>query len=222
MPPIAKLRGEGLLLVVGILMIIVGAFTTGSGLISRLSSGMTVSMLGLGESAVEYFNLVSVVALVAGLILLAFGIFGIRLRKRAEKANLLILLGIIHIIVRVFILMYNNVIAKMGESINAQIYEATEQMTGMSIDTASLESPVVTIIGIVFAFILPALFLVGAFLNKQPPKIPAHLQAFYAEQQRQGGAYTQLPQEQLYAQPMPAPAQSDSPYEQGYQPPEEK
>ena len=80
--------------------------------------------------------------------------------------------GIILVVIAVFASLYNQAIAPMGIRITEQSMEALTQMYGAAATTPSINIGVISnnIILISIRFVLPALFIVGALLNRQPVK----------------------------------------------------
>ena len=227
MPQTTKLRGAALLKVVGVIMIIFGAISIGSGFISMASGSAMSSMFGLDEYARQYFWMLGIIAVITGAVELVIGIFGVRFGNRAEKTNFLLIAGIVQIVVAVFTTLYNSTIAPMGLRVYDQIMEATVQMYGAMPATANLNatslsgSPTLNLIG----FILPVLFIIGALLNRLPPKqigpaMAAGPQAgALPEQQPLPGVdpYTQPQEGYAFAQPQEGDAFAQPPEEEAGQ-----
>ena len=170
MPYTIKLKGAGLLKVVSIIMIIFGAISVGSGAISIGSGGMLVSVFGMDEFAAQYFRVLGVLSLVTGAVTLVFGGFGVKLCNRADKAGFLLVLGIINIVIAAFSTLYNSVMAPMWESIVEQITQSAGAMYGASAYPTNISGMAQSVPLMLLGFILPALFILGAFLNRIPPK----------------------------------------------------
>ena len=172
--PKIKQRGSGLLKVVSIILIILGAITVVGGLVSMGSAAMMVSRLGLDAFGQQYFHMVGAIAIVSGVVELVIGILGLRFCNREGKANLLLTLGIIQLVVAVFTTLYNHTIAPMGEQVLSQLMNSVQQMYGTTpaaaanINTSNLSgSPFMMAVG----FVLPVLFIIGALMNRKPPKV---------------------------------------------------
>jgi len=161
-----KLRGAGLLKVVSIIMIIMGVISAVSGVITMGSGGMLVSVFGMDEFAAQYFRVLGVLSLVTGIVMLVFGVFGVKLHNRAEKAGFLLVLGIINIVIMAFSVLYNSVMAPMWASIVDQI----TQSAGVSMYPTNISGMAQSVPLMVPGFILPALFILGAMLNRTPQK----------------------------------------------------
>ena len=169
MPQMSQLRGAKMLKVVGVLMIVLGAITSGGGIITYASTSVMSGTLGLGEFGEQYFRMIGVIALVSGLVMLVVGVIGIKNRNKAEQAGLLLICGIILIVVTVFTNLYQKVIAPMGQQINEQIINSLQDYGGRgnAVDYSGLSGNVfLNTIG----YILPILFIVCAVLNRLPPK----------------------------------------------------
>ena len=196
--PQVKLRGAVLLKVVSIIFIILGALSVASGFLSPLSGRTLVNTLGIDEIAIQYFQILGVTSIVTGAVMLICGLCGLRLCNNPGKINFLIILGIINIVVTAFSTLYNYIMAPVGERVLEEMQKAVMEMGSgvagnMNIGGMMQSAPLMAV-----GFILPVLFIVGALLNKLPPR-----------------KTTVAP----YTQPNP---QSDSPYSQNYVAPEEK
>ena len=167
-----KQRGSTLLKVVSIILIILGAGSLIGGLASAGMGAMSASMLGLDEFGMQYFRVSGIISLITGVSFLCIGIFGVRLCNREGKEGLLLLLGIVLILVVVFTTLYNATMADieayvMQQLIDVQLAQYGFAATDTNIGSFSSSSPIM----IIFNFILPVLFVVGALLNRMPPKI---------------------------------------------------
>ena len=169
MPQAIKLRGAGLLYVVSIILIIFGAIMAASGAITMGSIQMLASLIGLDELGMQYFQVVGALALVTGVPNIVFGFFGVRFRNRADKVGFLLMSGIILVVIAVFATLYNQAIAPMGVKITEQSMEALTQMYGAAATSPSINIGVLSnnIVLIAIRFVLPALFVIGALLNRQ-------------------------------------------------------
>lgn len=173
MPPVTKLRGADMLLPVSIIMIIFGVISIGSGAISMFSGRILASAFSLDASGVQYFQMVGAISLISGAAILIFGVFGLKFRNREDRAGFLLVAGIVLILIEVFATLYNNMMAPAAERVVEQIMQVAEQSYGVSSAMSSGSysnlsgNPVLASIG----FILPALFVTGALLNRLPPKV---------------------------------------------------
>jgi len=165
-----KLKGAGLLKVVSIIMIILGAISVASGAMSMSSGRTLVNVFAIDEFAIQYFIMLGTLSLVTGAVMAVFGIFGVRLCNRADKAGLLLVLGIINIVITAFSTLYNYVIAPMGISIMEQVMQSARDMYGTSMYSPSVSGMAQSGPLMALGFILPALFILGAFLNRMQPK----------------------------------------------------
>ena len=147
-----KAKGKGLLQVPGIILIILGAFTLVSGVISVFTARMAASE---GGALIESMNAIAksqginytytaqglmvaaIMALATGAIFLAGGIIGVTNCNKPHKAQICFITGIIMIVV---------VLAQA-------IYQAMNGSFG--------------ILGTIINLILPVLYLIGANKNKQ-------------------------------------------------------
>jgi len=164
------LRGSGLLKVVSIIMIIYGAITVASGA-SSMSSGRTlVSMLGVDPSAIPYFQMIGAISLLSGAVMLVFGILGLRFSNRAERINLLLILGIVQIVVTVFTTIYHYMMAPALATIMEQVVEAAKAMGSAMASNINIGGAMQNVPMMAVGFILPVLYIIGAVLNKRPPK----------------------------------------------------
>ena len=217
--PQVKLRGSVLLKVVSIIMIIFGAINVASGALSAGSGRTLVNMFGIDESAIQYFRMLGAITLVTGAVMLVFGILGVRLCNRADKVGFLLVLGIIQVVITAFSTLYNYVMAPMGVRIIEQVAEATREMYGTSMYNVDVGGMAQNVPMMAVGFVLPVLFIVGALLNKLPPKA---VYAPYMQPVTQSGtiyeqSYTaQDPVSNTASDPNVAAqaSQNDSPYEQ--------
>ena len=170
MPQMTKLRGAKMLKVVSIIMIVFGAISAVGGVITFASASLTSMTLGLDENAGQYFHMIGVISLISGLVMLVVGVVGVKNCNKAEQTVLLLVCGIILVVVTVFTNLYEQVIAPMGQQINEQVMNALQgYMQGDTVVDYSGLSNNVTSIAI--GYILPILFIVGAMLNRLPPKV---------------------------------------------------
>ena len=176
MPPKNKLRGSNILKVVSIIMIIWGAISVASGIITPNSGSMLVSFYGVDEVAIKYFQVTGAITIMTGAVLLVCGIFGVRLNNKAERINLLILLGIINIIVTAFSTIYSVIMAPVGMRIVEQVMDVVRGMGSAFVDNINVGGMMQNIPLTAAGFVLPVLFIVGAFMNKLPPKPPRSIQ----------------------------------------------
>ncbi|MCL1897125.1 MAG: hypothetical protein FWG03_11370 [Clostridiales bacterium] len=173
MPPVIKPRGSGLLRVVSIIMIILGVVSVASGALTAFLGRLMVSAVGLDEFGVRYFQIIGFMALATGAAELIFGILGVRFGGRFDKAGFLVVIGIIQVLVMAFSVLYNNIMASAGIRVVEQIMSNVEQGYGASAAMGPdayaglMGNPWLTVIN----FILPALFIIGALLNRLPPKV---------------------------------------------------
>ena len=153
-----KLRGSVLLLIVGILMIIAGAFGVIISLLLGASGAIlngTVQSADLAEimdqlnAILAQYNLsadvlakaittITILLVVSAILDIVFGILGIAFRNKAEKANLLFIFGIILVLVSL-----------AGSFLPVIMFKA-----GFSIGS------------FLISLVLPVLYVVGAALNK--------------------------------------------------------
>ena len=173
MTPEIKLRGAALLKVIGILMIIFGAIALISGLSSLGSGSMMASMFGLDELGIQYFKIIGTISLVTGIAELVFGILGIRFRNLPDKVMVLLVIGIIQIVIAAFTALYNHTLAPIGDRVTEQILQATMDMYGTSAGSIMPNATILqdNIVLNSIGFVIPALFIVGALLNRLPPKV---------------------------------------------------
>ena len=166
-----KQRGSTLLRVVSIILIILGAGSLISGLASTGMETLSASMLGLDEFGMQFFRIKGIISLITGVSFLCVGIFGVKLCNREGKAGLLLLLGIILVLVVVFTTLYNFTLADMEAYVMQQLIDVQLAQYGFAatdVNTGSFSSSNPAMIA--FNFILPVLFVVGALLNRMPPK----------------------------------------------------
>lgn len=139
------------------------------------SGRMMAGFFDLDEFGIRYFQVVGAMALITGAVELAFGIIGVRLCGRFDKAGFLLVIGIIQILVTAFSALYNKMMEQAGMRVVEQILEATAQNYGASVSMdPSAYAGLMGNPGLAAAnFILPALFIVGALLNRMRPGAPA-------------------------------------------------
>ena len=173
MEPMIKLRGAALLKVLGILMIIFGAIALLSGVSSAVSGPMMTSMFGLDELSIQYFRIIGTISIVTGAVELVFGIIGIRFRNLPDKVMVLLVIGIVQMVIAAFTALYNHTLAPIGDRVTEQILKATADMYGVSggmgMPNATILQDNIVLYSIGFA--IPALFIIGALLNRLPPKV---------------------------------------------------
>jgi len=172
MPQVIKLRGAGLLKVVSIIMIILGAITTASGFITPQSGYTLVNVLGVDAAAIQYFRIQGLISIITGVVMLVCGIFGVKLCNRSDKINFLLVLGIIHIIVSAFTTLYSYVMMPVGIRIMEDVQRAVEEMGSAMAGDMNVAGMMQNVPLMMTGFILPVLYIVGALLNKLPPKTP--------------------------------------------------
>ena len=172
MPLEIKLRGAGLLKVVSIILIILGAITAASGFLSPNSGATLVNVLGVDPIAIQYFRIQGVISLATGVVMLVCGIAGVRLNNRADKAGLLLVLGIIHVVVSAFTTLYSYVMMPVGIRIMEEVQQAVQEMGSAMAGNMNVSGMMQNVPLMMTGFILPALYIVGALLNKLPPKVP--------------------------------------------------
>ncbi|MCL1895865.1 MAG: hypothetical protein FWG03_04895 [Clostridiales bacterium] len=204
MPPVIKPRGADLLRVVSIIMIILGVISVVSGVITVFTGGLMSSIYGLDEFGIRYFQIIGIMALATGAAELVFGILGLRFGSRFDKAGFLVVIGVIQILITTFSVLYNNIMASAGIRVMEQIMSTVEQDYGVSADIGPNTYAGLTgnPLLYVFNFILPALFIIGALLNRLPPKA-LYAQGQYAQGQYAPGQYAPG----QYAQGQYAPGQ---------------
>jgi|GEM_PF-5307010 len=202
--PKIKQRGSGLLKVVTIIMIILGAITIGGGFISMGSGSMMASRLGLDAFGQQYFHMIGTIAIVTGAVELIIGVLGLINCNRPGKANFLLTLGVIQLVAAVFSTLYNHAMAPMGEQVLTQLMNSVQQLYGTTpaaaanINTSNLSgSPFMIGIG----FVLPILFIIGALLNKRPSKMA--LSYDMPAPPAPAGQYTQPPQQEAGPEAQP-------------------
>jgi len=100
--------------------------------------------------------------------MLVFGIFGLKFCNRAEKAGGLLLLGIINNVITAFSTLYNYVVAPIGANIMEQVMQSARDMYGTSMYSPNVSGMAQSVPLMALGFILPALFILGAFLNRMP------------------------------------------------------
>ena len=166
-----KQRGATLVKVVSIIMIVFGALSLIGGLTQAGMGSLTGSMLGVDEFAMQYYRITGVLALISGVAYLCIGIFGVRFCNRAGKEGMLLLLGIIIVLVDVFITLYNLTLLDLEAYVLQQLFDSQLEAYGfaatdINVSSFSSANPVM----IALSFVLPALFVIGALLNRKPPK----------------------------------------------------
>ena len=165
-----RYKGATLIMVVSVILIILGALNLLGGVSAAFLGRITASTLGLDEFGQSYYQVMGFVSLISGVVGLAGGIFGVRFNNHGDKAGLLLVVGIIQLIVVFFVTLYGTLTAAAGERVTQQIMDNV----GVSLESdgintlMSMGGNVMTVV----TFLLPALFIVGALLNKKPPKIP--------------------------------------------------
>jgi hypothetical protein len=172
MPEAIKLRGTDLLKVISIIMVILGAIAIVSGLSALLSGSTMASMFGINEQGIQYFRVTGMISIVTGAVELAFGILGIKFCKLAERAGLLLMIGIIQLVITVFSTLYNYALAPMATIVSEQIFKATEEMYGVAVESVVPDAAILSgnLVFSIVRYVIPALFIVGALLNRLPPK----------------------------------------------------
>lgn len=170
-----KLRGETLLKVVTIIVIVIGAITIAGGAISYLSSSLTTSMLGLGQNAGEIYRLIGAVTTISGIVIIVVGIFGLKLRKEIENSVAIIILAIVNVISN---LVCGNISATLNAAIEQQVMDAIvttmPEMQGLmesDLVTQSFSFPLPIDPMSLVCIILSVLMIIGAILNKNTKPI---------------------------------------------------
>ena len=217
MPQQAKLRGAAMIKVVSIIMIVLGAICAAAGPITIGSGSFTVSMFGLDESAMRFFQLSGLLTLIQGVVFLVVGIIGVRLCNQPYKTMILMMAGIVGIVATAFVTLYYTVIAQMALDVTEQIIQKSLQSYGLAADDSVSTAGIA---GGVWDFFLPALIIVGALLNKLPPKPAQQMYAMpqmysdpqqaYTPPPQDGAPYGQYGQQQAYT----PPPQDGAPYGQ--------
>ena len=172
MPQVIKLRGSGLLKIVSLIMIIFGAITLVSGFITPNSGHTLVNVLGVDPVAIQYFQVLGMISIITGAVMLVCGVFGFKLCNRADKIHLLLILGIVNIIAAAFTTLYNYVMLPVGIRIMEEVQQAISEMGTAFAGNMNITGMMQNVPLMLTGFILPALFILGAFLNKLPPKAP--------------------------------------------------
>ena len=144
-----KPKGAVLLLVVGILCLIGGIITLASAAtwfnqMSTLES--YVSWLGINLSSLWGYG---VIVLIDGILLLVIGILSILWRAKREKANMVLVLAIIVIIIRIVDWVYGSA-----------VLNSLAEWIGYS-------ESIVTPASVILGFIMPILLIIGSFLNRK-------------------------------------------------------
>lgn len=144
-----KPKGAVLLLVLGILCVIGGIATivaaaTWFNQMSTLQS--YVSWLGVNLSSLWAYG---VIVLIDGILLLIVGILSILWRAKREKANMVLVLAIIVIIIRIVDWVYGSA-----------VLNSLAEWIGYS-------ESVVTPANVILGFIMPILLIIGSFLNRK-------------------------------------------------------
>jgi len=163
-------RGATLLKVVSIILIILGAISLVSGVGSVGSGSLMATLYGLDGFGVQYFRIMGILSLITGGAYLVFGIVGVRFCNRAGKEGLLLLLGIILIVICIFTTLYNLTMAETEAYVIRQIMDAQMQSYGMAATDTNIGSLSSNPLMVAIGFILPVLFVIGALLNRMPPK----------------------------------------------------
>jgi len=172
MPQIIKLRGAGMLKVVSIIMIILGAISLASGVFTPNSGNTLVNVLGVDPIAIQYFQILGAIAIISGAVTLVCGIFGVKLCNNAEKIHTLLIVGIVNAIVTVFTSVYNFITLPMGVLVMDQVAEAMREMGSPIAGNMNMSGVMQNGPMMIIGYVLPALFIVGVLLNKLPPKVP--------------------------------------------------
>ena len=172
MPQVIKLRGAGLLKVVSIIMIILGVITTASGFITPQSGHTLVNVLGVDSSAIQYFQILGIISIISGVVMLVCGLFGWKLCNRADKTHFLLILGIIHIVVSAFTTLYSYIMSAVGIRIMEEVQQAVAEMGSAMAGNINVTGMMQNVPLMMTGFILPVLYIIGALLNKLPPKVP--------------------------------------------------
>ena len=172
MPQIIKLRGSGLLKIVSLIMIILGAISVASGFFTPNSGQTLVNVLGVDPIAIQYFQVQGMISIITGAVMLVCGIFGFRLHNRADKVQLLIILGVVNIIAAAFTTLYSYVMMPIGIRIMEEVQQAIQEMGSALAGNMNVTGLMQNVPLMLTGFILPVLFIVGALLNKLPPKAP--------------------------------------------------
>ena len=176
MPQVIKLRGAGLLKVVSIIMIVLGALALGSGFITPNSGSTMVNVLGVDPVAIQYFRVQGMISIINGAVMLVCGIFGLKMCNRAERISFLIVLGIVLIVAEAFTTLYSYVMMPVGILIMEQVQQAVSEMGSAMAGNMNITGMMQNVPLMMTGFILPVLFIVGALLNKLPPKAPKTMQ----------------------------------------------
>jgi len=172
MPQVIKLRGAGLLKVVSIIMIILGAITTASGFITPLSGQTLVNVLGVDAFAIQYFQIQGIISVITGVVMLVCGIFGVKLNNSADRAHLLLIMGIVHIVASAFTTLYSYVMMPVGVRLMEEVQQAVQEMGSAMAGNMNVAGMMQNVPLMMTGFILPALYIIGALLNRLPPKTP--------------------------------------------------
>jgi hypothetical protein len=236
MPQKIRLKGSVLLLVVGIFLVVFGAF----GLLGALAqAGAYVffprinSDVFISAPEIRSMKFSFAILLTTGIVDLVFGIFAIRFRNRSDKIKWMFVLGIIMMIVQAGITVYSKVLeTRLLQSMEyhaglvmPDIMDRMNSIPGFDMNRGMIYS----IISIVAGFILSALYILGAVLNKQSvASMPYGGQQPYANhpQYMQSTQYGYGQQGNPYGYrstyTAPQPGQNNPLYEQGDKTPEEK
>jgi hypothetical protein len=127
------------------------------------------TMFGIGEYEIQIFQMIAIFEMISGAVMLAFGIIGVKCCNKSEKVNLLIVIGIVNIVVTVFTTLYNYTLVPVQMAITQQVLEAV-QGAGSRFANSNIGGLAGNPTSMAISFILPALFLAGALLNRMPPK----------------------------------------------------
>ena len=165
-----KLKGETLLKVVTIIVIVLGAITIALGAISYLSSSFTMSMFGLGENIGRIYSLIGGVTAISGIVIIVVGILGLKWRKDIEYSAAIIVIAIVQAISS-FVCgsITANLNAAIQQPLTDAIVASMPEMQGImeselvtSSTAISLPVDPTTLVCIV----LSVLMIIGAILNK--------------------------------------------------------
>jgi len=172
MPQVIKLRGSGLLKVVSIIMIILGAITLASGFLTPNSGQTLVNVLGVDAVAIQYFQVQGLISIITGAVMVFCGICGVKLCNRADKAHFLLVLGIVHIVVSAFTTLYSYLMMPVALRVMEEVQQAVQEMGSAMAGNVNVTGMMQNVPLMMTGFILPVLYIVGALLNRLPPKTP--------------------------------------------------
>jgi hypothetical protein len=197
-----------MLKVVGIITIVFAAISIlgGFGMIG-IGSLMASMIPGLDAAVKQVFSILGIVILIVGAVDLIFGIFGIRYRNRAEKAQLLIIFGVVQIIITVASMVYSNMMNESMMGVLSQL-QNLYGAAGMGYSSTLSAGGFSWTSGI--SFILPVLYIIGAILNKRPPIVVQQYPPLYGRQPN-GQPYGQSPNTPPYGQQAPYGGQANGP-----------